>query len=377
MASSLSGAPLSFWEKADLFAGNLSVLGTVLYSVITGVFRGKSGAKTFKQHVAHAAVRKAVVRLSVRQLQSQNATTVHGYETYMKQNHLTPETVTLNHGAQGLWVGNKNAKNVVVYYHGLSTQQHEDWTGTNGESKGGGFVLPAVAGHFSFLGNLLEELNNNGHDVAIFFLSYTLSPPAAYPTQLRQSVEALRYILTEDQGGRDPSNVLIGGDSAGGNLALSVLLHLTHPHPAIDPLPLVDGAELAGVFGFAPWVSFDLTGESVTKNQYKDVVPSQGLRVWSREYLGKRLERNPWSEPAKAPTEWWVGAKAKRVLILAGGDEILLSAVEEFVNRFKTVVPQTTYVVGYEDTHVSPVYSGTGLESQQARGLRNWLGARL
>ncbi|KAL4986387.1 Alpha/Beta hydrolase protein [Aspergillus falconensis] len=359
MASSLSGTPLSFWEKADLFAGNLSVLGTVLYSAITGVFRGKSGAKTFNQHVAHAAVRKAVVRLSVRQLQSQNATTVHGYETYMKQKNLVPEIVTLNHGAQGLWVGNKNAKNVVVYYHG------------------GGFVLPAVTGHFSFLGNLLEELNNNGHDVAIFFLSYTLSPPAAYPTQLRQSVKALQYILTEDQGGRDPSNVLIGGDSAGGNLALSVLLHLTHPHPEIDPLPLKDGAELAGVFGFAPWVSFDLSGESVTKNQYKDVVPSQGLRVWSREYLRKRLEGDPWSEPAKAPTEWWVGAKAKRVLILVGGDEILLSAVEEFVNRFKTVVPQTTYVVGYEDTHVSPVYSGTGLGSQQARGLRNWLGAHL
>ncbi|KAL4977366.1 Alpha/Beta hydrolase protein [Aspergillus desertorum] len=363
MVSSLTGAPLSLWEKADLFVGNMSVLGTALFSVITGVFRGKSGAKTFNQHVAHAAVRKAVMRLSVRQLQSQNATTVHAYETYMKQKNLMPEIVTINHGAQGLWVGNKHAKNVVVYYHA--------------SHKGGGFVLPAVAGHFSFLGNLLEELNKNGHDVAIFFLSYTLSPPATYPTQLRQSVEALRYILNEDHGGRDPSNVLIGGDSAGGNLAFSVLLHLTHPHPEIDPLPLKDGAELAGVFGFAPWVSFDLSGESVVKNQYKDVVPSQGLKAWSREYLGTRQEGDAWSEPAKAPTEWWVGAKAKRVLILAGSDEILLSAVEQFVNRLKTVVPQTTYVVGYDDTHVSPVYSGTGLGSPQARGLRNWLGAHL
>ncbi|KAL4743318.1 Alpha/Beta hydrolase protein [Aspergillus similis] len=363
MASSLSDAPLSFWEKADLFAGNLSVFGTVLYSVITGVFRGKSGAKTFNQHVAHAAVRKAVMRLSVRQLQSQNATTVQGYETYMKQKNLSPEIVTLNHGAHGLWVGNKNARNVVVYYHA--------------SQKGGGFVLPAVPGHFIFLGDLLTELNKNGHDVAIFFLSYTLSPPSAYPTQLRQSVEALRYILSKDKGGRDPSNVLIGGDSAGGNLALSVLLHLTHPHPDIDPLPLKDGAELAGVFGFAPWVSFDLNGESMTINQYKDVIPSQGLKVWSREYLGKRQEGDAWSEPAKAPTDWWVGAKAKRVLILAGRDEVLLSAVEEFVNRFRTVVPQTTYVVGYEDTHVSPVYSGTGLGSPQARGLKNWLGANL
>lgn len=69
MSSSLTGEPLSVWEKTDRIAGNLSVLGTVLYSVITGVFRGKSGAKTLNNHVAHAAVRKAVTRLSIRQLQ--------------------------------------------------------------------------------------------------------------------------------------------------------------------------------------------------------------------------------------------------------------------------------------------------------------------
>ncbi|KAL4915929.1 Alpha/Beta hydrolase protein [Aspergillus aurantiobrunneus] len=357
MASALSGEPLSLWEKADRLAGNLSVFGVVLYSVVSGAFRGKSGAQYFSQHVAHAAVRKAVRRLSLRQLQSQNLSTIQGYEAYTRQQNLTPEIVTLSHSASGLWVGNKNAKNVVVYYHG------------------GGFVLPAVASHFSFLGNLLEELNKNGHDVAIFFLAYTLSPPAEYPTQLRQSVEALRYILNE--GSRDPADVIIGGDSAGGNLAFSVLLHLTHPHPEIDPLPLKDGAELAGVFGFAPWVTFALDGKSMTENRYRDIVPSEGLKTWATAYMGKRKEGDAWSEPAKAPTGWWAGAKAKRILILAGGGEILFSAVEEFANRLKTVVPQTTYVVGYGETHVSPVYSGTGLEGQQARGLRNWLGAHL
>ncbi|KAL4934124.1 putative 6-hexanolactone hydrolase [Aspergillus undulatus] len=363
MPSSLSGEPLSLWERADRVAGNLSVFGTVLYSVITGAFRCKSGPKQFSTHIAHSAIRKAVTRLSVRQLQSQNVPTVQAYEAYAAQHGFTPEIVQLKHGAKGLWVGNKNAKNVVIHYHG------------------GGFVLPALTGHFSFLRGILDELNKNGHDVAIFFLEYTLSPPAEYPTQLRQAVEALRYILSGDegagQGGRDPSNVIIGGDSAGGNLAFSVLLHLTHPHPEIESLSLNGSGELAGVFGFAPWVSFDLGGKSVTENAYKDCVPALGLKVWSEAYLGSRKEGDAWSEPVKAPTEWWVGAKTKKVLILAGGDEILLSAIEGFAKRFKTVVPQTTYIVGYEETHVSPVYSGTGLDGQQARGLRNWLGAHL
>ncbi|KAL2795070.1 Alpha/Beta hydrolase protein [Aspergillus keveii] len=354
--SSLSGEPLSFWEKADRVAGNISIFGAVLYSVISGVFRGKSGAQTYNLHIAHAAVRKAVRRLSTRQLQSQNPATIQGYETYMKGHNLTPETVTLNHGATGLWIGDKDAKDVVVYYHG------------------GGFALPPVAGHFAFLSTLIDDLNKNGHSVAIFFLAYTLSPPAEYPTQLRQAVEALRYTLS--QGARDPSNVVVGGDSAGGNLALAVLLHLTHPHPEIEPISLPDGAELAGVFGFAPWVSFALDGESIKANRYKDVIPEEGLKVWADSYLGKRNEGDAWSEPAKAPLEWWVGAKAKRVLILAGGDEILFSAVEEFAKKLQSVLPQTTYIVGYGETHVSTVYSGTGMD-QQARGLRHWLGAHL
>ncbi|KAL4958756.1 putative 6-hexanolactone hydrolase [Aspergillus stella-maris] len=358
MTTGLSGEPLSVWEKADRLAGNLSTFGTVLYSVITGAFRGKSGAKDFSTHVAHAVVRKAVTRLSIRQLQSQSPSTFSTYETWANSQGIKPEVVKLNHGAEGLWIGNKNAKNVVVYYHG------------------GGFILPAVPGHFTFLSSLIAELNKNGHDVAIFFLSYTLSPPTAYPTQLRQAIEALRYILNTDQGtGRSPSDVIVGGDSAGGNLALSTLLHLTHPRPEIDPLDIK--GELAGVFGFAPWVSFSLDGKSMSENAYKDLVPAKGLKIWSEAYLGERKEGDAWSEPARAPTEWWNGVKAKRVLILAGGDEILLSAVQEFTERFKTVVPQTTYIVGYGDTHISPVYSRTGLDGQQARGLRNWLGANL
>jgi hypothetical protein len=30
------------------------------------------------------------------------------------------QTVTLKHGGRGHWIGNPNAKNVVIYYHGQS-----------------------------------------------------------------------------------------------------------------------------------------------------------------------------------------------------------------------------------------------------------------
>lgn len=48
-----------------------------------------------------------------------NGPTRSVYETALQKKGLQPETVPLKHGAQGHWIGNKNAKNVVIYYHGM------------------------------------------------------------------------------------------------------------------------------------------------------------------------------------------------------------------------------------------------------------------
>ncbi|RJE19234.1 hypothetical protein PHISCL_08422 [Aspergillus sclerotialis] len=265
---------LSFWEKLDLIPGYLSIISTLLYTSATGVFRGKSGAKQYNVHVFHSAVRRMCDRLSLRQAQYIAPPSSAAYEEYMKENNLPAETVTLPHGTVGHWFGKKDAKNVLIYYHG------------------GGFALAASAGHFNFVNNLITTLNNNGHDVALFFLAYTLTPSASYPTQLRQSVEALRYILSDQS--RSPSSVLVGGDSAGGNLALATLLHLSHPHPEIDPLPITE--KLAGVFAFAPWVSFRPDWPSLEGNRYKDIIPKEALMKWSAAYLNGK-EADAWSEP--------------------------------------------------------------------------------
>ena len=42
------------------------------------------------------------------------------YETFAKSKGFTPQTVTLDHGALGHWIGNKDAKNVLLYYHGMA-----------------------------------------------------------------------------------------------------------------------------------------------------------------------------------------------------------------------------------------------------------------
>ncbi len=184
---------------------------------------------------------------------------------------------------------------------------------------------------FDVYSRLITDINSQEHDIAFFFLTYTLTPHASYPTQLQQCVEALRYIVV--QTGRSPSNVFIGGDSAGGNLALAVLLHLTHPQPAIEPLEI--SRPLAGIFVIAPWGCLRFDGWSSEKeNRYKDLFLKQAGDKWAKAYLNGRLP-DSWSNAFLAPDEWWCGTQAKHVLILAGSEEILLSQIENFVPKLR------------------------------------------
>lgn len=190
--------------------------------------------------------------------------------------------------------------------------------------------MAAGATHFDFWLDLLQVINENGHDIAVFFPRYTLTPHEVYPTQLRQAVGALRYILNDAE--RAPSNVIVGGDSAGGNLAMAVLLHLSHPHPDIEPVTLL--SPLAGVFGYAPWVNFSHDWPSFKENVYRDVLTDQALLRWSNAYLDGK-QGDSWSEPDRAPAEWWQDAKTEQILLLAGGDELLLGPIESFAKKVK------------------------------------------
>lgn len=41
------------------------------------------------------------------------------YEQYIKKTRQLPDTVNLGNGGLGHWVGDKNAENVLVWYHGM------------------------------------------------------------------------------------------------------------------------------------------------------------------------------------------------------------------------------------------------------------------
>jgi acetyl esterase/lipase len=150
-----------------------------------------------------------------------------------------------------------------------------------------------------------------------------------YPGQLGQAVEALRYIVMETH--RSPADVLLGGDSAGGNLAIGVLSHLSHPHPAIPELKLKE--PLAGVVLISPWTSLDPSPIGVSDN-IGDLITTQVGGPWSSAYLNG-AKRDYYTDASNAPSTWFEDLPVKEMLVLVGGNEIMRSMVEDFVQKIE------------------------------------------
>ncbi|OAA37419.1 lipase/thioesterase family protein [Metarhizium rileyi] len=314
---------LSLVDTLDLIPGLASILTAGLVSVVTGLFRGHKDAPSFHLHVAYAILRRATARLTPLQLQFVSPLTNVVYEHYARSASIRPDTVALDAGAYGHWVGSRDAENVLIWYH----------------------------------------------DLAIFVLTYSLAPAANHPTQLKQAVSALRHVLAS----RAPSNVLLGGDSAGGNLVMGVLSHLAHRHEAIPALEVAE--PLAGAVCIAPWT---LLGEDHSQREiYEggDLITPGVDGPWSAAFLGG-ADKDFFTSVSTAPRSWLAAFPVRRMLILGGGNEIMLPAIEELAENLKAVLPNVEFFVGYREAHVAPIYNlyvGDSTETQQGKKLKAWL----
>jgi acetyl esterase len=87
---------------------------------------------------------------------------------------------------------------------------------------GGGFVLGGLESH----DRVCRELALAGR-VKVAAVDYRLAPEHRFPAALEDCVAAVEAVAAEAGAwGVDPARLAIGGDSAGGNLALAVLLAL-------------------------------------------------------------------------------------------------------------------------------------------------------
>ncbi|KAF3767802.1 hypothetical protein M406DRAFT_69916 [Cryphonectria parasitica EP155] len=187
---------------------------------------------------------------------------------------------------------------------------------------GGGFLVPLQSPAFA-----IKLAITAGASPVL--LEYALAPDCVYPGQLAQALAALRLLLQY----RHPSDIIIGGESAGGNLVLAVLAHLQQPKPGLAPLvlpssssssPSSSAASFRGAFAISPRTANDGTADSFQYNAGKDFMSRTSLGMITAAW---KPARDVWAAPVLAPEGFWDHLKADRMLLIVGGDEVYRSDV--------------------------------------------------
>ncbi|MCB9459453.1 MAG: alpha/beta hydrolase [Anaerolineaceae bacterium] len=164
---------------------------------------------------------------------------------------------------------------------------------------GGGFIYSASSMHFEMAGYLARKMG-----IRVLMVDYRLAPEHPFPAALDDCVTAYRWLLNK---GYAAKNIVIGGDSAGGNLTLTSLLKLKSDG---DPLPAA-AACLSPVADFTNKEDRFLDG-------FDAVLHPRAAKFMNDSYLAGQDASNPLISPAYG--DW---RDLPPLLIHAGGEEIL------------------------------------------------------
>lgn len=208
-----------------------------------------------------------------------------------------------------MWIGDrKTAKKIVFFIHG------------------GGYVFPILDGHLEWCASYVRATIGTRSEIAVAVLQYTLYPAAIYPTQLQQAAAGLQHLLNS---GHKASDIIIGGDSAGGQLSSSLLWHLVRPHPLVEQIEGRDGP-LGGCFLVSPWIASMDRSEAFRENAHVDLLSAGILENTEAFMIKKSIAKSEiadgkgWSLPGDVNASWFddLYSAASNLYITAGKQEL-------------------------------------------------------
>lgn len=179
----------------------------------------------------------------------------------------------------------------------------------------------------------------------VFSIEYRLASSKPYqvafpfPTQLLDALAGYNYLVNVV--GFAPENIILSGDSAGGNLAYALTRYLTENQGSINvKLPAAPGALIL----LSPWLDLGTTTQSIpngsaTKFVVSDyIAPESGADYAKVSFCGPHglgaAEINPYISPASLHPNLIVDFKKfPRTFIVAGGAEVLYDSINIFKDR--------------------------------------------
>jgi len=173
----------------------------------------------------------------------------------------------------------------------------------------GGAYVGGMSNNHRILGLRQATLANAGE---VYFVNYRLAPAHVYPAALEDAVAVYKELLSR---GIKGENIILTGDSAGGNLAVELALYLKE-HKLPQP----------GVIALAsPWATFEHKRRTSRYYNYeKDTILGKGRplnkAVKEASYKGNLSRKDPRLSPVYADL-----SGLPPMLIQAGGNELFLT----------------------------------------------------
>lgn len=167
---------------------------------------------------------------------------------------------------------------------------------------GGAFAMGSAKSSAALVAEIVQRI-----EVRVLSVDYGLAPEHPFPAGLDDAVNAYQTLLAQ---GTAPHRIVLAGESAGGGLALALMVHLRE-HQL--PMP-------AAALVMSPWADLSMT--SATLQSKADVDPAlteSGLRVRAADYLGPHDPKDPLASPALADLR-----ALPPLLIQVGSHEVLL-----------------------------------------------------
>jgi acetyl esterase/lipase len=222
---------------------------------------------------------------------------------------------------------------------------------------GGAYTTGSLATHRRHVAQLSAAART-----PVLNVEYRLAPEHPHPAAMEDAVTAHRWLTSS--GGVAPDRVVLCGDSAGGGLAVAVLVAL---RDAGDPLP-------AGAALISPWTDLTFSGESHDTRLALDPMCSRtSLTPSAQAYAGDADPAAPLISPAHADL-----SGLPPLLIHVGDHETLLDDSTMLAERALAAGVDVELEVAPEMIHVWHVFAGMVPESDVAlAAMGRWIDMRL
>jgi acetyl esterase/lipase len=204
-------------------------------------------------------------------------------------------------GVPGWWCRPQQARqnSAIVYFHG------------------GAYVLGSAKAYRNFVGQIADRAK-----MVAFVVDYSLAPEHVFPAAVEDAKAV--YLGLAAAGF---SKLVIAGDSAGGGLALSLLLLTTEAaRTGASPKP-------CAAVVMSPWTDLALTGASMDDRASADpLLTPEVLRQAAQLYLGDHDRRDPQASPLYGNMDG-----LPPVLFHVGEDEVLLDDSRRFASQIESL----------------------------------------